>query len=585
MGKGNVKNLKEFFKKFDYFGVQFYFNYKSKEKFHSATGGIVFIIFLIIAIVYAIISMMPLVKREKMSIIYYTMQIPDTDQINFLREKSTFAIGITSCSMLKDNDEFWDVFQLSINHVNFAKENGVSKKTRTAITYGYCDENDFNGEFNSSFSDIGLDKYFCPKDRNMTIQGIYSDPIFNYIEVVLTSKTNTTENFERIKEILSDECNINLYMMNIAFDLSNFTTPVSKFIDTQFITLKYTDFMKMNSYYKLQKFDSYQNFLFDTHNTKYYIGGGVYETYSVFKGEDRLLTQTEDFNNFAKIYIRAGQQRNIIERRYMKLTDFAADVSSILSTLLLVLFVVLTFINKFFAYESVMRKIFKFSNPSHSKHDQAVKGSLNKIISKKDLFSDRGDDKTRHEKTLYNTQITEKTEGMSPLRLSESWKQKKIIESEVTEIKKKKKSKEKSLNFHFNFIEIVIVSIFPKFAWEELREKNTLLRKAHEKLFFQSDILNYMKHMQLLDLLNYSILEPNENTILQFLSKPSISLAQRKDIYDKIHKVNDIDSKEIDDLYTSIKTLSSKRDKTPMQKRLFKLTKIEMGAFMKKLEK
>lgn len=154
-----------------------------------------------------------------------------------------------------------------------------------------------------------------------------------------------------------------------------------------------------------------------------------------------------------------------------------------------------------------------------------------------------------------------------------------------TKKKFKKKSLESKVDFKFNLVEIIFLTACPFCMWKKLRLKRALLVKAKEKFFFQSDILNYLKNMQLLDLLVYSIMDPNENVILQFLSKPSISLAHRKDIYDKLHSVNDIDAKEVEDLDYAIQCIAQKVEKTPAQKRLLKLTRSEMGAFIRKSKK
>lgn len=90
--------------------------------------------------------------------------------------------------------------------------------------------------------------------------------------------------------------------------------------------------------------------------------------------------------------------------------------------------------------------------------------------------------------------------------------------------------------------------------------------------------------MQQLEILNYSILEPNENIIVQFLSKPSISLAQKKDVYDKIRSVTDININEANELYSSIKQLYDKKEKSNFQKRLLKLTRGELGKLIKKIK-
>lgn len=384
------KGIKKFLKNFDYFGVQFYFNYKSQEKFHSATGGLSFIIFLVVAVSYAIINALPLIKREKMTIIYYTMQLSETDEINLEKYGNTAAIGFSSCGLLNNSSEFFDIFSLNINHVQFLKSNGTSKKERVSLEYEQCNYKHFNNKFNATFDTLGLDKYVCLKNANFSAQGIFSDPVFQYIEISLTSRHKTAENFKRIKEVLADECDLNFYTLDTAFDLSSYKNPVNNFLFSRFITLKYNEYMKMNNYFVLHKFDSYHNYIFDNHDTQYHMGSGGFELYSVFKGDKRFEEGGEDFDIFAKVYLRAGMQRNIIERRYMKLTEFAADVSSILSTILLIMFVVLTFVNKFYANESVMQKIFKFNSTKHKSKDQIARQNLKRLINKKGLFNEGG---------------------------------------------------------------------------------------------------------------------------------------------------------------------------------------------------
>ena len=43
-----LNSLKNFLKKIDHFGTEFTFEYESKDKYHSITGGIVFLIFILI---------------------------------------------------------------------------------------------------------------------------------------------------------------------------------------------------------------------------------------------------------------------------------------------------------------------------------------------------------------------------------------------------------------------------------------------------------------------------------------------------------------------------------------------------------
>ena len=90
--------------------------------------------------------------------------------------------------------------------------------------------------------------------------------------------------------------------------------------------------------------------------------------------------------------------------------------------------------------------------------------------------------------------------------------------------------------------------------------------------------------MQLLELLTYALLDPEESIILHFLSKPSISLAQKSDLFEKINKVNAVNSKEVNELYTAMKDLEERENKTEMQKRLYNLAKSETGMWIKRVQ-
>ena len=141
-----------------------------------------------------------------------------------------------------------------------------------------------------------------------------------------------------------------------------------------------------------------------------------------------------------------------------------------------------------------------------------------------------------------------------------------------------------NFTIYYNIIEILYVLVCPSCSWRKLKKKNILFQKGIKRLFFQLDVLNYIKHMQQLEILNYSILEPYENVIVQFLSKPSISLAQRKDAYDQIRTINDINTQEANEVFFAITQLLCNKEKSNFQKRLQKLTKYEVRALFRKMK-
>ena len=140
------------------------------------------------------------------------------------------------------------------------------------------------------------------------------------------------------------------------------------------------------------------------------------------------------------------------------------------------------------------------------------------------------------------------------------------------------KSKTEKITLQYSIIELLFVFVCPCCEWKKLRMKNILLAKARKKLYFQLDILTYLKNMQLLELLNFILLDPKENIILKVLSKPSISLVNRIDIYDQLHlKYNvDINDEEMNQFYGAMKLLHDKKNRTSIEDRMFKIASIEM---------
>ena len=118
----------------------------------------------------------------------------------------------------------------------------------------------------------------------------------------------------------------------------------------------------MNLYFKIKSFDSYENYILDTHKNKYFLGFSSYVNYTIKKGYDRFLNKDniKDYNRLATIYLRSATIYTVIERKYMKLTEFAAQVASLISTILLILYIIMYRINIFYGYQSIIHKIFQF---------------------------------------------------------------------------------------------------------------------------------------------------------------------------------------------------------------------------------
>ena len=346
----------------DYFGVKFNFHYKSNYNYRSITGGFIFIIFILFSLVYILLQGINFVKRNNMSLVYNDMQIDETKEISFKNFSNTFSFGI-SCGSNELDEKILSYLSIKANYFNINKTNGNREKNKIEINYRKCEKKDFYDEFNKNFDENSLDSLFCPENVDYIINGTYTETIFSYFDLTFESNCMDEKCFnELIQLFLSNECQIVIYYIDTYINVNDYKKPIKRFLSEQFLVLKPDEELKMNLYFKIKSFDSYENYILDNHKTKYFLGFSSYETYSVKKGYDRYINKDyiDEYNVLAKIYIRSASIYTIIERKYMKLTEFAAQITSLISSVLLILFLIISRINMFYGHQSIIEKIFQF---------------------------------------------------------------------------------------------------------------------------------------------------------------------------------------------------------------------------------
>ena len=84
--------------------------------------------------------------------------------------------------------------------------------------------------------------------------------------------------------------------------------------------------------------------------------------------------------------------------------------------------------------------------------------------------------------------------------------------------------------------------------------------------------------MQILELMNYLLLDQTENTVLRFIAKPSISLANKIDEFDQLHNKFSYltNEKEVNDFFNSLKYLQGKKSKTIRDTKLINIVNFEL---------
>ena len=114
-----MKSFRTFLRKIDIFGVPFNFKYKTKDKYSTPLGGFILLIIASLSLGFGIYYLLPFLNRKNLSIIYYTMNIPKTEQIRLKDSQAIFTVGL-DCDDYTDLKAA-DVFKLETRYVIYLK--------------------------------------------------------------------------------------------------------------------------------------------------------------------------------------------------------------------------------------------------------------------------------------------------------------------------------------------------------------------------------------------------------------------------------------------------------------------------------
>ena len=593
-----MKSLKNLLRKIDIFGAPFNFKYKTKDKYSTPFGGLIILLFIILALTFGVYYFIPFLKRKNLSIIYYTMNIPKTEQIRLEDSEAKFAIGLTCDD--KGRFKANEIFSLIFNYIIYSKnEKGEYNKNIEPLSSHKCKYEDFYNKYNHSFDYLGLKRYQCLDNYSHSLEGIYEDQVFSYYEFSLNAVNNTKEAFNNIEEYLKiNDCKLQMVYRDITIDLSNYKEPIKPFLNDFFIQLNPTLFIKRNVFFMNQYLYDDDSILtvFDEGQTAKEVKTlfSRYEEYSLYLGLNREETKPLNYINYAKIYIRADIKKTEIIRTYQKLTEFYADASSLLIGLYEFLIIILSYLNNFYAESSVIKKLFIFKG-INNKYFQISKKSIHinelllgdrkccsknyksnnikfglnnfnnnntienvhenknnfnkeiilnksydsgqilkinkinklKIISN-DIYTDNDNSSENNSKNILKSSKLEADRNNKDLNKS-------IIKRLNTFGKKEKKikinlSNQNDLLFNYNIFEIIISLLSPCCILGNLKVKNELNDKATNFLYDKLDIILYIRNMILFDIINEILLDENKNHIINFLSRPILTIDNKYDI-------------------------------------------------------
>jgi len=360
--------IKNFFTTVDIFGITYSFRYKGKEKYQTAFGGFIVIIFLILVLVMGIYYFIPFINRKNYTIVYYTMNLAKTEEVSLFASESNFAFGLICEDNKNEKYDIYELLDLKTRYVIYIKSrDGTYKKDPKTIETHLCTYEDFYNKYDAQFDYLNLNTYACVGNKEDTIQGIYADQIFSYFEYSVVAKNNSRElTYEIERFLFENDCKFQLAFTDIIIDLDNYKKPITQYLNTVFIQLNPTMFIKRNIYFMNQHFsnDDFLMFVFgDDEEPEKKTLFSRYEEYALYKGLNRFVSQPEEYDYYSKVYIRADLKKTVIKRKYQKFMEFYADASSLLVAIYEILVIIFNYVDTFYAHHSLAKTIFFHKEP------------------------------------------------------------------------------------------------------------------------------------------------------------------------------------------------------------------------------
>ena len=602
-----------FLKTFDYFGVNFSFKIKDKEKYQSSFGGLIFILFLALVLIYIVITFLIFLRREVYNINNSITVIKPAPQIGF--QNTSFSIGF---ALVYDDDTFPDpsilnYFNLSIT--NTMLQNSV--KTKTLIPYKKCELTDFYNQLNTSeFNFLKLSNFTCPIiDQNTLIRGTFTDNIYQYLELAVSIRDDTLSNnsavtMDFLKNFLAtNPMKVVLYWIDTTVNVGNFTSPISTYIRTYVSYVDFSTIRKINMDFGLIKFSSDSDVIFQSYKNSSNVTFSISQEYSLISTNRTGLSSSLG-KTLVKMFIRSSSSNLIIDRAYQKIPNYLANVGGLIGNILLILVILVGFVNQFWAEQSVMNTMFKYREhlkSSHPEHYDIIKlnlrgegfqnkrSNINIQVSEpnKQVYKSESEDINEANKLQNNTanlkiveiELNEKPNFPDTPKTNHK-KVATVNHAELYSRKGKLNKEEEALladsekPLSFNPFEI-----FWRFCpckTRKLELKNSLFEKSYKKMEYYFDIYTYFKKIQEIDILKYLLLDKNQVKLFNFLSRPSVSLAysDSDEIYQKEqqNRNNTADSyisiEDLNEIIQSYKKLMTKNEK--LNEKLFYLFDYEI---------
>ena len=640
MSKSKCHCFKKTIKIFDIFASTISFTINNGYRYHSFIGGLLFIFFFMIAIVYSIYCAYGFLTRKNIDFIYARKVLETGSTINLKEVSFNLGFGLQTFGTGEDyifpNEDY---FNYNMEFIDWIGEDTFIKKK---VDLKPCEKEDFNNMVNYFFENNGVQNLLCPivdDSLNYTISGLYTDYYFRYISINYYLSDYALNHLEETKNFLNENpLEMSLYFIDTSYDFKSRKNFVSTKLNFFFrpIDLNFEKYTTI--YISHLDFSNDENLIIRKVTKK---SNSIYDlSIDSFK---YIENRNSEKNLIGQFKIQASSKVYQLQRNYQKLPAFIAELAGFIGILLLILLFLIRFLERQIIDNKLINHMLNFKGSKFNdveyfinsfnfdkkynkissilSNERIIKNNLSmhkKVSNELNLESENdiklnssvNNNNNYHKKTISsiikyhknpgrkiiikddikdnlnqenNPQTEETLKNNNEEETHDKINNDKLNSSEnLNKNMKKLNQKEKNIKlFPLSYSEYFIASIC--FCCTNVQKKRKNATKSAEfRIHYFMDIFNFIKKMQEIDLLKYCLFDKDQIMLFDFTSKTPFKIGNdgQEIIFRDREKIminkKNFEKDDLDDIFNSYRIIRIKDELSYEDIKLMELVKSEV---------
>jgi len=381
-------------KECDCFGTFITFRIYDDLEYKSLVGGISTILFAIIAGVYVAYMSYRFLWRKEFSFIYSTKLEDTRPFINLTEVGFNIAFGV---QFISNGTPAFDYMSGFLNYDFYISTFINSVFTDNPMHVKKCEKTDFDEDLREQFDKNKLSNFYCPdfsKNINFTLNGLYTDTYFQYIDIRVMLNSKAAENFDYVKDLMArNPIEMILYYIDTSIDyesrdktITHHIRMLNKWLD--FNIKKETQVFISPLYY-----ENDENIIVSA--PKKQEKASFDTSYDCFH---QLVREETTELQLGKFFIKTSPKAIYYNRVYLKIPEFFANLMGILEEILFAILFLINFLERYLVDKQLIEELIKFRGSKYYDiqylttkfHNDEISNKMKNLLDKKKLRIYRG---------------------------------------------------------------------------------------------------------------------------------------------------------------------------------------------------